>query len=87
MLFCATSVTSVASSEAGEVSGGVIGARAGSGEGGAIGPDEAMAGAIPLCGTLVPATMESDLDGIPSLASAVCLFTGDVFFTLEAWSA
>ena len=83
MLFCATAAAPVVLSESGEGSG----AWAGMGAGGAPFPDEAMAGAVPLCGRFDAAPLESGAAEIPTLASAVCVLTGDVCFRLEAWSA
>ena len=76
-MFCATAAAPVLLSESG----------AGAGMGGAPGPDETMAGAVPLCCWFDAAPLESEAAEIPTLASAVCVLTGDVCFRLEAWSA
>lgn len=64
-----------------------MGPAAWAGMGGAPGPDETMAGVVPLWRGFGAAPLESVAAGIPPLASAVCLFTVDVCFRLEAWSA
>jgi len=83
LLFCAAAAAPVVGSESCEGSG----IFAGNGAGGAPGPDEAMAGAVPLCGGFDAAPLESEAAGIPTLASAGWVLTGDVCFRLEAWSA
>ena len=83
LLCAAAAVPVVLLSESGEGSG----ACAGMGAGGALCPDETMAGAVLLCCWFDAAPLESEAAGIPTLASAGCVLTGDVCFRLEAWSA
>lgn len=83
LLFCAAAATPVLLSESGEGSG----ICAGNGAGGSPGPDGAMAVAVLLCCWFDAAPLESEAAGIPTLASAGCVLTGEVCFRLEAWSA